>query len=163
MTSNIGSREVKEFGQGIGFATAINSEEAIKNNTKSIIDKALKRNFAPEFLNRIDDLIIFNPLRREDILKIMDIELKSLLKRLDASGYKIDISEKAKLFVAEQGYDPQYGARPLKRAIQKHIEDNLAEAIIRDGAMAGDSFEIIFDEENRQIKVNTMVTSSIEI
>ncbi|MDR2382983.1 MAG: ATP-dependent Clp protease ATP-binding subunit, partial [Prevotellaceae bacterium] len=163
MTSNIGSREVKEFGQGIGFATAMNSEESIRNNAKSIIDKALKRNFAPEFLNRIDDLIIFNPLRREDILKIMDIELNSLLNRLDVSGYKIKISEKAKLFVAEQGYDPQYGARPLKRAIQKHIEDNLAEAIIRDGAMVGDSFEIVFDEENNQIRVNTKVNSEVEI
>jgi ATP-dependent Clp protease ATP-binding subunit ClpC len=163
MTSNIGSREVKEFGQGIGFASAMNSEEAIRNNAKNIIDKALKRNFAPEFLNRIDDLIIFNPLRREDILKIMDIELHSLLNRLDESGYKIEISEQAKLFVAEKGYDPQYGARPLKRAIQKYIEDNLAEAIIRDGAMVGDSFEIAFDETNSQITVNTKVVSAVEI
>jgi ATP-dependent Clp protease ATP-binding subunit ClpC len=164
MTSNIGSREVKEFGQGIGFATALNSEEAVRNNAKSIIDKALKRNFAPEFLNRIDDLIIFNSLRREDILKIMDIELNALLNRLYASGYTIDISEKAKLFVAEEGYDPQYGARPLKRAIQKHIEDNLAEAIIRDNAVAGDSFEITLDEEKKKIIVNTVkVASLIEI
>jgi ATP-dependent Clp protease ATP-binding subunit ClpC len=164
MTSNIGSREVKEFGKGIGFATAINSEESIRNNAKSIIDKALKRNFAPEFLNRIDDLIIFNPLQRDDILKIMDIELNYLLNRLYVSGYKIDISEKVKLFVAEQGYDPQYGARPLKRAIQKHIEDNLAEAIIRDEAIAGDSFEILFDEEKKQIIVNTIkVISEVEI
>ncbi|MDR2286020.1 MAG: ATP-dependent Clp protease ATP-binding subunit [Prevotellaceae bacterium] len=164
MTSNIGSREVKEFGQGIGFSTALNSEEAIRNNTKSIIDKALKRNFAPEFLNRIDDLIIFNPLRREDILKITDIELNALLNRLYASGYTVDISEKVKLFVAEQGYDPQYGARPLKRAIQKHIEDNLAEAIIRDGAVAGDSFEITLDEEKKRIVVNTVkVASKVEI
>ncbi|MDR1169860.1 MAG: ATP-dependent Clp protease ATP-binding subunit [Prevotellaceae bacterium] len=164
MTSNIGSREVKEFGQGIGFSTAINNEEAIRNNTKGIIDKALKRNFAPEFLNRIDDLIIFNSLRREDILKITDIELNALLERLYASGYKIDISEKVKLFVAEQGYDPQYGARPLKRAIQKHIEDNLAEAIIRDEAIAGDSFEIRLDEDKKSIIVNTVkVASQIEI
>jgi ATP-dependent Clp protease ATP-binding subunit ClpC len=164
MTSNIGSREVKEFGQGIGFSTAVNNEENIRTNTKSIIDKALKRNFAPEFLNRIDDLIIFNSLRREDILKITDIELNGLLSRLYASGYKIDISEKVKLFVAEQGYDPQYGARPLKRAIQKHIEDNLAEAIIRDEAVAGDSFEIILDEEKKRIIVNTVkVASKIEI
>ncbi|MDR1584016.1 MAG: ATP-dependent Clp protease ATP-binding subunit [Prevotellaceae bacterium] len=156
MTSNIGSREVKEFGQGIGFSTAVNSEEAIRNNTKSIINKALKRNFAPEFLNRIDDLIIFNPLQREDILKIMDIELNSLLNRLSASGYRVEISEKIKLYVADKGYDPQYGARPLKRAIQKHIEDNLAEAIIRDEAIAGDSFEITFDEETKEITVKTI-------
>jgi ATP-dependent Clp protease ATP-binding subunit ClpC len=164
MTSNIGSREVKEFGQGIGFAAAMNSEEAIRNNTKGIIDKALKRNFAPEFLNRIDDLIVFNPLRREDILKITDIELNSLLNRLYESGYNIDISEQVKLFVAEQGYDPQFGARPLKRAIQKYIEDNLAEAIIRDEATAGDSFEILLDEEKNEIIVNTVkVVSEVEI
>jgi ATP-dependent Clp protease ATP-binding subunit ClpC len=156
MTSNIGSREVKEFGQGIGFSTAVNSEEAIRNNTKGIIDKALKRNFAPEFLNRIDDLIIFNSLQRDDILKIMDIELDSLLNRLYVSGYKINISEKVKLHIAEKGYDPQYGARPLKRAIQKYIEDNLAEAIIRDRAIAGDSFDITLDEETKEIVVKTV-------
>ncbi|MDR3245288.1 MAG: ATP-dependent Clp protease ATP-binding subunit [Prevotellaceae bacterium] len=164
MTSNIGSREVKEFGQGIGFSTAINREEAIKNNTKSIIEKALKRSFAPEFLNRIDDLIIFNPLRQEDIFKIIDIELAALLNRLFAVGYNINISEKAKLFVAEQGFDPQYGARPLKRSIQKNIEDNLAEAIIRDGAGVGDSFEVTLDEEKKEIIVKTIkITSEVEI
>jgi ATP-dependent Clp protease ATP-binding subunit ClpC len=164
MTSNIGSREVKEFGQGIGFSTAISREDNIKNNTKSIIDKALKRNFAPEFLNRIDDLIIFNPLQREDLLKITDIEIDSLLKRLSGYGYNINISEKVKLFVAEKGYDPQYGARPLKRAIQKYIEDNLAEAIIRDEAVAGDSFEVTLDEEKKEITVKTIKeTSEVEI
>jgi ATP-dependent Clp protease ATP-binding subunit ClpC len=164
MTSNIGSREVKEFGQGIGFSTFMTREDNIKNNTKSIIDKALKRSFAPEFLNRIDDLIIFNPLRRDDILKITDIELESLLNRLSAYGYSIDISENVKLFIAEKGYEPQYGARPLKRAIQKYIEDNLAEAIIRDGAIAGDSLEITLDEEKKEIIVKTIKeTSKIEI
>jgi ATP-dependent Clp protease ATP-binding subunit ClpC len=164
MTSNIGSREIKEFGQGIGFYTSINREDNIKNNIKSIIDKALKRNFAPEFLNRIDDLIIFNPLQREDIVKITDIELDSLLNRLSTYGYSFNISESVKLFIAEKGYDPQYGARPLKRAIQKYIEDNLAEAIIRDGATAGDSFEITFDEEKKEIIVKTIKKASeIEI
>jgi ATP-dependent Clp protease ATP-binding subunit ClpC len=156
MTSNIGSREVKEFGQGIGFSSAVNRDEAIRNNAKPIIDKALKRNFAPEFLNRIDDLIIFNPLCREDILKITEIELNMLLSRLSSCGYKIDISEKAKLFLADQGYDPQYGARPLKRAIQKHIEDSLAEAIIRDGGAAGDAFDITLDDERNEITVKTV-------
>ncbi|MDR2027842.1 MAG: ATP-dependent Clp protease ATP-binding subunit [Prevotellaceae bacterium] len=164
MTSNIGSREVKEFGQGIGFSTAMNPEDSITKNTKSIIDKALKRSFAPEFLNRIDDLIIFNPLKREDILKITDIELKSLLGRLSVYGYNIDISENVKLFIAEKGYEPQYGARPLKRAIQKYIEDSLADAIIRDGALTGDSFEITLDEEKKEIIVKTVrETSEIEI
>jgi len=155
MTSNIGSREVKEFGHGIGFSTAINSEESYKNNIKGIIDKALKRNFAPEFLNRIDDLIIFNPLRQDDIFKIIDIELAALLKRLSDVGYRLNISEEAKLFVAEQGFDFQYGARPLKRSIQKHIEDNLAEAIIRDSAGIGDLFEVSLDEE-KKILVKTI-------
>jgi ATP-dependent Clp protease ATP-binding subunit ClpC len=163
MTSNIGSREVKEFGQGIGFASARNRDEAIRNNAKGIIDKALKRNFAPEFLNRIDDLIIFNSLCMEDILKITDIELSSLLSRLSLSGYKINISENVKKFLAEQGYDPKYGARPLKRAIQKHIEDNLAEAIIRDGGIAGDSFDITLDEAKKEVIVKTVKeTSEIE-
>jgi ATP-dependent Clp protease ATP-binding subunit ClpC len=164
MTSNIGSREVKEFGQGIGFSTAINREDNIKNNTKGIIEKALKRNFAPEFLNRIDDLIIFNPLQRDDILKITDIELDSLLYRLSTSGFSINISDNVKRFIAEKGYDPQYGARPLKRAIQKYIEDSLAEAIIRDGAVAGDLFEITLDEEKKEITVKTIKEASeIEI
>ncbi|MDR1129799.1 MAG: ATP-dependent Clp protease ATP-binding subunit [Prevotellaceae bacterium] len=156
MTSNIGSREVKEFGQGIGFASAKNQDEAVRNNSKSIIDKALKRNFAPEFLNRIDDVIIFNSLRMEDILKITDIELSSLLNRLSSVGYKINIAENVKQFLAEQGYDPKYGARPLKRAIQKHIEDNLAEAIIRDGSVAGDSFDISLDKGKKEIRVKTV-------
>jgi ATP-dependent Clp protease ATP-binding subunit ClpC len=156
MTSNIGSREVKEFGNGIGFSTSTNPEEVFKNNTKGIIEKALKRNFAPEFLNRIDDLIIFNPLRKDDIFKIIDIELAALLNRLSNVGYTINISEEAKLFVAEQGFDLQYGARPLKRSIQKHIEDNLAEAIIRDGAGIGDLFEVSLDKEKKEISVKTI-------
>ncbi|MDR1887476.1 MAG: ATP-dependent Clp protease ATP-binding subunit [Prevotellaceae bacterium] len=160
MTSNIGSREVKEFGQGIGFSTAVNRDGNIINNSKSIIDKALKRNFAPEFLNRIDDLIIFNSLCREDILKITDIELEALFNRLSLAGYKVDISEKVKLFIAEKGYDPQFGARPLKRAIQKYIENNLAEAIIRDEAVAGCSFEVTFDEEKNDVTVKTVKETS---
>ena len=155
MTSNIGSREVKEFGQGIGYASSVNREQAIQDNTKGIIDKALKRRFAPEFLNRIDDVIVFNSLTQDDLFKIIDIELAGLLKRMNGLGYNVTISEEAKKFVAEQGYDPQYGARPLKRSIQKYIEDNLAEAIIKDGMQSGDSFKVTFDEDKKEIIVKT--------
>ncbi|MDR3266004.1 MAG: ATP-dependent Clp protease ATP-binding subunit [Tannerella sp.] len=163
MTSNIGSREVKEFCHGIGFSTSVNPDEAYRKNMKGIIDKALKRSFAPEFLNRIDDLIIFNPLRQEDIFKIIDIELAALLKRLSDVGYRVDISEEAKLFVAEQGFDLQYGARPLKRSIQKHIEDNLAEAIIRDSAGVGDLFEVSLDEEKKILVKTIKETAKIKL
>ena len=163
MTSNIGSREVKEFSQGIGFVSAKNREEAIRNNTSGIIEKALKRHFAPEFLNRIDDVIIFNALQMDDIFKIVDIELDALLKRLSASGYSITISEEAKNFVARKGFDPQYGARPLKRSIQKHVEDSLAEAILRDGASAGDSFELSIDGEGKNITVKTVKAPTVEL
>ncbi|MDR1895715.1 MAG: ATP-dependent Clp protease ATP-binding subunit [Prevotellaceae bacterium] len=163
MTSNIGSREVKEFGQGIGFSTSINREDAVRSNTKTIIDKALKRRFAPEFLNRIDDIIMFNSLEQDDIFKIIDIEISSLLKRLNAAGYKVNVSAEAKSFVAKQGYDPQYGARPLKRAIQRHIEDNLAEAIIRDEAQAGDSFDVDLDTKTEGIIVTTRKTETVNL
>ena len=153
MTSNIGSREVKEFGQGIGFTTSINRNQTLADNTKGIIDKALKRSFAPEFLNRIDDIIIFNSLKEDEIVKIIDIELASLLKRLESIGYKVSVSEEAKLFVAKKGYDPQYGARPLKRAMQNYIEDNIAEAILRKGT--DDSFNVTFDSEKGEIVVKT--------
>ena len=163
MTSNIGSREVKEFGHGIGFSTSIDKDSTYRNNTKGIIEKALKRKFAPEFLNIIDEIVIFNPLQLEDIFKIIYIELAALKRRLSLAGYEIVLSEEAKSFVAEQGYDPQYGARPLRRSIQKHIEDNLAEAIIRDGAEAGDSFDITFDGEKKEITVKTLKTSAVKI
>ena len=163
MTSNIGSREVKEFSQGIGFVSAKNREEAIRNNTSGIIEKALKRHFAPEFLNRIDDVIIFNALQMDDIFKIVDIELDALLKRLSASGYSITISEEAKNFVARKGFDPQYGARPLKRSLQHHVEASLADAILRDGASAGDSFELSIDGEGKNITVKTVKAPTVEL
>ncbi|MDR2423688.1 MAG: ATP-dependent Clp protease ATP-binding subunit [Prevotellaceae bacterium] len=163
MTSNVGSREVKEFSQGIGFVSAMNRNDAIRNNTSGIIDKALKRHFAPEFLNRIDDIIIFNSLQMDDIFKIVDIELAALLKRLSATGYSITISNEAKNFVARQGYDPQYGARPLKRSIQKHVEDSLAEAILRDNAAAGDAFVLDVDGEGKTITVKTIKAPSVNV
>ncbi len=130
MTSNIGSRQLKDFGQGVGFATSA-KQAASSEHARGVIENALKKAFAPEFLNRIDDIVIFESLEREDIHKIIDIELQHLYKRTQDLGVHIVITEKAKDFIAEKGWDPQFGARPLKRAIQKYVEDALAEEIIK--------------------------------
>jgi ATP-dependent Clp protease ATP-binding subunit ClpC len=138
MTSNIGTRQLTEFGSGVGFETSAKRTTRNEQN-KSILQKALQKTFAPEFLNRIDDVIMFNQLTREDIDKIIDIELKGLFDRIAALGYKIKLSAQARDFIADRGFDVQYGARPLKRAIQKYLEDPLAEVIIKstvtDGAI----------------------------
>ncbi|MGM9774069.1 MAG: ATP-dependent Clp protease ATP-binding subunit [Candidatus Egerieousia sp.] len=128
LTSNVGTKELKDNGPGVGYATATKRDVATKN--REIIEKAIKEKFSPEFLNRLDEQIHFNQLTKEDLEKIIDIELKGLYKRIEAIGYKMKITPAAKKFVADTAYDPQYGARPLKRAIQKLIEDPLSEAII---------------------------------
>ncbi len=151
MTSNLGSRELKEFGQGVGFATATKRDTA--ENTRGIIDKALQRAFAPEFLNRVDDQILFHELTKENIFKIIDIELGHLYKRIEQAGYEVEITEEAKNFVAEMGYDSKYGARPLKRAIQKYLEDNLAEAIIRLQVNPGQKMKVSLNEEKNDVVV----------
>ncbi len=141
MTSNIGSRQLKDFGTGVGFNTA--AREAEKSEMeRDVIEKALKKSFAPEFLNRIDDIIYFNSLKRDDIHKIIDIELKGLFKRIRTMGYEIEIDEKAKDFLVKKGWDAQFGARPLKRAIQRYIEDDLAEEIIKADILAGDTIRV---------------------
>jgi ATP-dependent Clp protease ATP-binding subunit ClpC len=152
MTSNIGSRQLKEFGTGVGFNTAAKQKDKFSNNS-SVIENALKRTFAPEFLNRIDDVIIFESLEREDIHKIIDIELRGLYERIAQMGFKIKVSEKAKDFLLEKGWDPNFGARPLKRAIQKYIEDELAEEIIKSKLMEGDSIQVDFDKKTELLKV----------
>ena len=129
MTSNVGSREMDEFGSGLGFATSAGS---IAEKRKNILEKSIKRLFPPEFLNRIDEQIFFNPLSRDDIGKIVEIELKDLRERVAAAGYKLTITAAAKKTVLDAGFDPAYGARPLKRAIQKYIEDPVSEFIIAD-------------------------------
>jgi ATP-dependent Clp protease ATP-binding subunit ClpC len=145
MTSNIGVRQLKDFGQGVGFATKAR-EESAEDNAKGVIQAALKRTFSPEFLNRIDDVMVFNPLGRTEIFKIIDNVLLSLMKRLDNLKLKLTLSEEAKDFVAEKGYDPQFGARPLHRALQKHIEDPLAEFILNEAPKEGDSLVAIMNE-----------------
>ncbi len=152
MTSNIGSRQLKDFGQGIGFDTQ--GRKAGKDTyVKSIIQKALHKTFAPEFLNRIDDVIVFESLSRESIHSIIDIELKGLLDRISSLGYEIELTDEAKDFIAEKGFDSQYGARPLKRAIQKYLEDPMAERIIESGIEAGDTLQVIMDKEAEDIKI----------
>ena len=150
LTSNIGARQLKDFGQGVGFGTSAKLSQA-DEHAKSVIEKALKKTFAPEFLNRIDDIIIFNALEKEDIHKIIDIELKKVYKRIKELGYDFSMTEKAKDFIAEKGYDKQYGARPLKRAIQKYVEDALAEEILEDHVNEGD--KVIMDYNTKKEKL----------
>ena len=152
MTSNIGTRELKDFGQGVGFATKTR-QDAANEHAKSVIHKALKRTFAPEFLNRIDDVVLFNTLTREHIHKIIDIELKGLYERVGTLGFGIKLSDEAKDYVLDKGYDIQYGARPLKRAIQKYLEDPLAETIIKSSLVEGDTLLVDFDKEKEEITV----------
>ena len=154
MTSNIGSRQLKEFGTGVGFNT--NARLASRNeDTRGVIEKALKKAFAPEFLNRIDDIVMFDSLERDDIHKIIEIELKSLYSRMENLGLKIKITEKAKDFLVEKGWDPQFGARPLKRAIQRYVEDELAEEIIKASYLEGTLITIDFDEKKGKIKISS--------
>jgi ATP-dependent Clp protease ATP-binding subunit ClpC len=151
MTSNIGARDLKDFGTGVGFATKAktdNNDEMSKN----VISKALKRTFSPEFLNRIDDIVIFNSLDKDSIFSIIDIAMASLLKRLQTIGYDIRLTDAAKSFLSDKGYDPAFGARPLHRAIQKYVEDPLAEEILRANAKPGDLFELDVDTENDKLK-----------
>ena len=152
MTSNIGVRQLKDFGQGVGFATKAR-QESEEQNSKAVIQNALKRTFSPEFLNRIDDIVVFNSLDQEDIFKIIDITLKDLYKRLEGMGYALKLSDGAKKFVAEKGFDPQFGARPLHRAIQKYIEDPLAEFILNQNPAEGSTFKAIMAKDNKSIEI----------
>ena len=151
MTSNIGVRQLKEFGDGVGFATANRIQNQDENN-KAVIEKALKRTFSPEFLNRIDDVVIFNSLSRENIFEIIDILMKGVLKRLNILGFSLELSPEAKDFIAEKGYDSQFGARPLHRAIQKYLEDPLAEEILSMHLKQGDVLIAQLDKDQNKIR-----------
>lgn len=155
MTSNIGSRQLKEFGQGVGFTTTAKTTQA-ETNARTVIESALKRAFAPEFLNRIDDVIVFNSLKREDIFRIIDIELKELFGRLSAMGYQIRLTDDAKDFIADKGFDASFGARPLNRAIQKYLEDPIAEEILKGELHEGDTLEVNYNKEKEEIEVKVM-------
>jgi ATP-dependent Clp protease ATP-binding subunit ClpC len=145
MTSNAGTRQLKDFGRGIGFSTAgngLNMDERDKEHARSIVQKALSKQFSPEFLNRLDEIITFDQLDLTAIKQIVDIELAGLWKRITEMGYSVDLTDEAKQFVAERGYDVQFGARPLKRAIQNYIEDGLAEMIVNDDLPLGSTIRI---------------------
>ena len=153
MTSNIGARQLKDFGQGVGFSTSAKKKNESQFAT-GVIQSALKKAFAPEFLNRIDDIMIFNKLTKEDIHEIIDIELEGLYSRTKEMGFTVEISEPAKDFISDKGYDPDYGARPLARAIQKYVEDPLAEEIIQSRLVEGDMISIKMDEKKENIKID---------
>ncbi len=153
MTSNIGARDLKDFGAGIGFATKT-KQDSMDDIMKSTIQNALKKTFSPEFLNRLDDVIVFNSLKREDIHKIIDISLDRLFTRIDALGYTIELTTKAKDFLADKGYDPQYGARPLNRAIQKYLEDAVAEEILKGEVEPGDILVADHDDKSEILKLS---------
>ena len=157
MTSNIGVKKLKDFGQGVGFATK-SRQEGVDTYAKSVIENSLKKTFSPEFLNRIDDLVIFNSLDQKHILKIVDLALAQLHVRLDKMGFKVKLSKAAKEFIAEKGYDPAYGARPLHRAIQKYVEDPLAEKILSIGNKAGSTFKIGYTKGSEELRISETVS-----
>lgn len=157
MTSNIGVRQLKDFGQGVGFATKAR-QEAAEDNSKTIIQNALKRTFSPEFLNRVDDVVVFNALGREEIFKIIDNALGGLMKRLNNLKIALTLSDDAKEFVAEKGYDPQFGARPLHRAIQKYIEDPLAEFILSENPGEGAALQATLNEDKSGLVISFEAT-----
>jgi len=152
MTSNIGARQLKDFGQGVGFSTTAKTSQ-VDAHSRGVIENALKRAFAPEFLNRVDDVVVFNTLGKEEIFKIIDIELKSLFGRVHNLGYEIKLTDEAKEFIADKGFDSNFGARPLKRAIQKYLEDPIAEEILKGDVNEGDVLEIGYNKESDQIIV----------
>jgi len=152
MTSNIGARQLKDFGQGVGFSTTAKTNQ-VDAHSRGVIENALKRAFAPEFLNRVDDVVVFNTLGKEEIFRIIDIELKSLFGRVHTLGYEIKLTDVAKDFIADKGFDVNFGARPLKRAIQKYLEDPIAEEILKGEVNEGDVLEIDYNKENDQIIV----------
>ncbi|MBP6458907.1 MAG: ATP-dependent Clp protease ATP-binding subunit [Crocinitomicaceae bacterium] len=157
MTSNIGARQLADFGTGVGFGTKSQSEQR-DENSKTVIQNALRKAFSPEFLNRIDDMIMFKSLSREDIHAIIDLELNKLYGRINSLGYQIELTEKAKDFICDKGYDEKFGARPLKRAIQKYIEDPLAEEIVKSTMKEGD--KIALDIEDGNDKLTVVITGA---
>ena len=149
MTSNVGTRQLKEFGRGVGFSAMAGKDD--KEVSRSVIQKALNRQFSPEFLNRIDEIITFDQLELDSIVQIIDIELRTLPERMAKLGYTLDITVEAKRWIAEQGYDKQFGARPLRRAIQQHIEDPVANLIVEEQVQPGDTIHVQFTDGKIQV------------
>ena len=153
MTSNIGARQIKDFGTGVGFSTSAQKAQS-HDLEKGVIENGLKKTFAPEFLNRIDDIVIFNALEKEDIMKIVDIELEKLSKRITKLGYTLKLSKKAKGFLGDKGFDKKYGARPLSRAIQRYLEDLIAEEIVSNRIKEGDALKIDWDGKDEKLSLS---------
>ena len=156
MTSNIGAKKAADFGGGIGFDLSEKAGNAAESSRiETIIRKELKNKFAPEFLNRLDDIVLFNHLEEEDILKIVDIEIGAVIDRLAAQGYRIRVNKASKLFLMTEGYDRAYGARPMKRAIQNHVEDLLADAIINKKITkdTGTIYQIVHNKKNEILTI----------
>ncbi|WP_412465749.1 ATP-dependent Clp protease ATP-binding subunit [Pedobacter sp. KLB.chiD] len=153
MTSNIGARQLKDFGQGVGFSTTAKTNQA-DSHSRGVIESALKRAFAPEFLNRVDDVVVFNSLGKDEIFRIIDIELKALFGRVHTLGYEIVLTDHAKEYIADKGFDSNFGARPLKRAIQKYLEDPIAEEILKGELAEGDVLEIDYDKTTELVSIN---------
>ena len=162
MTSNIGVRDLKDFGQGVGFATQAKQDNK-DEYVKTVLDKALKKTFAPEFLNRLDDVVLFNSLEPQHIRQIVDILLASLKSRMQELGYPFKVSEKAIDYICEKGYDVQFGARPLQRSIQKHIEDVLAEEILSGEVLEGEVLFMDYNEEELKTFATRSETSAEKI
>ena len=156
MTSNVGSRELKDFGQDVGFSTSATAAGKDKK-TQKILETALKNQFPPEFLNRIDDTIFFNSINEEDVKKIIRLELKKLLERVGSMGLNVSITDEAIDFLAREGWDANYGARPLKRAIQKHVEDLLAEEILQNGEAAAETLVVDYDDVAEELVIRKKV------
>jgi ATP-dependent Clp protease ATP-binding subunit ClpC len=154
MTSNIGARQLKDFGAGVGFSTTAKTSQT-EAHSRGVIENALKRAFAPEFLNRIDDVVVFNSLGKDEIFKIIDIELRGLFGRILSLGYEIKLTNEAKDFIAEKGFDSAFGARPLKRAIQKYLEDPIAEEILKGEVNEGDTLEVNYDKTKEEIVISS--------
>ena len=155
MTSNVGTRQLKDFGRGIGFNVDTDTKMT-SEYSRGVIQKALQKTFSPEFLNRVDDVIIFDQLSKEAIFSIIDLELKGLFGRVTEMGYKLELSPEAKDFIAERGYDVQFGARPLKRAIQRYLEDELADVILAGEVQPGDTILMTLDKENQRVKATVV-------
>ena len=152
LTSNIGMREVDEFGEGVGFKTS-NSEDRYEERVQSIIDKNLKKRFNPEFINRLDDIVVFNKLSKDDISKILEVHLGFLKVRMLEMGYTIKVNKSAKDLVMEKGYSDKYGARPMNRAISNYLEDAIAEEMLRSDVKKGSSLSLSYDKKTNKIKV----------
>lgn len=161
MTSNIGSRQLKDFGAGVGFGTAAKTLSN-ESHTKSVVENALKRFFSPEFLNRIDDVIVFNQLEKESIEKILELGIEKLVKRIEGVGFKITLKQPAKDFLVEKGYDKEFGARPLARAIQKYLEDPIAEEILKSNIANGDTLEVDFDKKEGALKIKNLKAKKVK-